>query len=128
MKDGLLSQVLESLLVVRSLVVQKTKLISDCGHLLKELLDGLLEESFENKRHFVYACITGLQAHVKTRKDSTLMVSVAIFVCTHCSLFCHYLIMSFLFFYLLVGHNNLCCLLVYEEVYLGAVVQHNMPN
>ena len=82
MKDGLLSQVLESLLVVRSLVVQKTKLISDCGHLLKELLDGLLEESFENKRHFVYACITGLQAHVKTRKDSTLMVSVAI-VCLY---------------------------------------------
>jgi hypothetical protein len=76
-KDGLLSQVLESFLVVRSLVVQKTKLISDCGHLLKDLLDGLLEESFENKRHFIYACINGLQSHVKDKKDSTLMVSVA---------------------------------------------------
>ena len=105
MKDGLLSQVLESLLVVRSLVVQKTKLISDCGHLLKELLDGLLEESFENKRHFVYACITGLQAHVKTRKDGTLMVSVAI-ICLYPLHSVMSLLNNFIFIFLFVSWSQ----------------------
>ncbi|MCO5564796.1 hypothetical protein L7F22_018464 [Adiantum nelumboides] len=73
MKDGLLSQVLEALLVVRGLVVQKTKLIGDCSRLLRDLLDGLLEESFENKRHFIRACIAGLQTHRRLRNDRTLV-------------------------------------------------------
>lgn len=75
MKDGLLSQVLEALLVVRGLVVQKTKLIGDCSRLLRDLLDGLLEESFENKRHFIRACIAGLQTHARLKKDRTVVVS-----------------------------------------------------
>ncbi|KAH7416528.1 hypothetical protein KP509_14G095600 [Ceratopteris richardii] len=72
MRDGLLSQVLEALLIVRGLVVQKTKLISDCSRLLRDLLDGLLQESFDNKRYFIQACTAGLQTHVKLKNDRTL--------------------------------------------------------
>lgn len=60
MKEELLAQLLEALLAIRGLVVQKTKLIGDCGRLLRELLDSLLQESYENKRHFIRACISGL--------------------------------------------------------------------
>ncbi|KAF9616622.1 hypothetical protein IFM89_030791 [Coptis chinensis] len=38
MRVDLLSEVLEALLVIRGLIVQKTKLISDCNKLLKDLL------------------------------------------------------------------------------------------
>ncbi|KAI4352365.1 hypothetical protein L6164_006625 [Bauhinia variegata] len=68
MRDDLLSEILEALIVIRGLIVQKTKLISDCNHLLKELLDGLLLESGENKRQFIRACINGLQIHGEDRK------------------------------------------------------------
>ncbi|EFJ36504.1 hypothetical protein SELMODRAFT_404572 [Selaginella moellendorffii] len=57
MKEDLLSQILEALLVIRGLVVQKTKLISDWT------------ESDDNKRHFVRACISGLQTPDHDRKD-----------------------------------------------------------
>ncbi|XP_077214481.1 auxin transport protein (BIG) [Tasmannia lanceolata] len=70
-RDELLSQVLEALLVIRGLIVQKTKLISDCNKLLKDLLDSLLLESTENKRHFIRACISGLQNHVEEGKGRT---------------------------------------------------------
>ncbi|KAL2641590.1 hypothetical protein R1flu_009177 [Riccia fluitans] len=69
MKENLLAQILEALLALRGLVVQKTKLTGDCGRLLRELLDGLLEESYENKRHFIHACIVGLQSHSLEKKD-----------------------------------------------------------
>lgn len=71
MRDELLSEVLESLLVIRGLVVQKTKLINDCNRLLKELLDGLLLESTKNKGQFIRACISGLQNHRKEGKGRT---------------------------------------------------------
>uniref|UniRef100_A0A1D1Y594 Auxin transport protein BIG n=1 Tax=Anthurium amnicola TaxID=1678845 RepID=A0A1D1Y594_9ARAE len=71
MRDELISEVLEALLVIRGLIVQKTKLISDCNRLLKDLLDGLLLESCENKRQFIRACISGLQNHAKERKGRT---------------------------------------------------------
>ncbi|CAN6479149.1 unnamed protein product [Victoria cruziana] len=71
MHDDLLSQVLEALLVIRGLIIQKTKLISDCNRLLKDLLDGLLLESSENKRHFIRACISGLHNHGEERKGRT---------------------------------------------------------
>ncbi|XP_068642658.1 auxin transport protein BIG [Aristolochia californica] len=71
MRDELLSEVLEALLVIRGLIVQKTKLIGDCNRLLKDLLDGLLLESSENKRHFIRACISGLQNHGEERKGRT---------------------------------------------------------
>lgn len=70
----MLSQVLESLLVIRGLIVQKTKLISDCNKLLKDLLDGLLVESRENKQQFIRACISGLQIHGKEKKGRTCLV------------------------------------------------------
>uniref|UniRef100_A0A6N2MZV9 Auxin transport protein BIG n=1 Tax=Salix viminalis TaxID=40686 RepID=A0A6N2MZV9_SALVM len=68
MRDNLLSDVLEALIVTRGLIVQKTKLISDCNRLLKDLLDSLLLESSENKRQFIRACICGLQIHGEERK------------------------------------------------------------
>ncbi|XP_057522070.1 auxin transport protein BIG [Amaranthus tricolor] len=68
MRDELLSEVLESLIIIRGLVVQKTKLISDCNRLLKDLLDSLLQESSENKRQFIRACICGLQIHGDEKK------------------------------------------------------------
>ncbi|KAJ6819607.1 auxin transport protein BIG [Iris pallida] len=71
MRDELLSQVLEALLVIRGLIVQKTKLISDCNRLLKDLLDSLLLESTGNKRQFIRACISGLQKHAKQKKGRT---------------------------------------------------------
>ncbi|KAL0377636.1 UNVERIFIED_CONTAM: Auxin transport protein BIG [Sesamum radiatum] len=46
MRDQLLSDVLEALIVIRGLIVQKTKLISDCNRLLKDLLDSLLLEIY----------------------------------------------------------------------------------
>ncbi|XP_021739381.1 auxin transport protein BIG-like [Chenopodium quinoa] len=71
MRDDLLSEVLEALIVIRGLVVQKTKLISDCNRLLKDLLDSLLQESSENKRQFIRACICGLQIHGDEKKGQT---------------------------------------------------------
>ncbi|XP_015696271.2 auxin transport protein BIG [Oryza brachyantha] len=71
MSDNLLSDVLEAFLVIRGLVVQKTKLINDCNRLLKDLLDSLLVESTANKRQFIRACISGLQKHVKEKKRRT---------------------------------------------------------
>lgn len=74
MRDNLLSELLEALIVIRGLIVQKTKLISDCNRLLKELLDSLLLESSENKRQFIRACIHGLQIHGDERKGRTCLV------------------------------------------------------
>ncbi|KAF3945345.1 hypothetical protein CMV_028261 [Castanea mollissima] len=68
MQDNLLSEILEALIVIRGLIVQKTKLISDCNRLLKDLLDSLLLESSENRRQFIRACICGLQIHGEERK------------------------------------------------------------
>lgn len=76
MKEDLLAQILHALLALRGLVVQKTKLTSDCGRLLRELLDSLLQESYENKRHFVRACTSGLQSNCQQeKKDRTSLVS-----------------------------------------------------
>lgn len=74
MRDNLLSEILEALIVIRGLVVQKTKLISDCNRLLKDLLDSLLLESSENKRQFIRACIFGLQNHGEESKGRTCLV------------------------------------------------------
>lgn len=74
MRDDLLSAILEALLVIRGLIVQKTKLISDCNRLLKDLLDSLLLESSENKRQFIRACISGLQVHGREKKGRTSLV------------------------------------------------------
>ncbi|XP_074308362.1 auxin transport protein BIG [Silene latifolia] len=71
MRDNLLSEVLEALIVIRGLVVQKTKLISDCNMLLKDLLESLLQESDDNKRQFIKACICGLQIHGDEKKGQT---------------------------------------------------------
>ncbi|KAK4477539.1 hypothetical protein RD792_016768 [Penstemon davidsonii] len=71
MRDRLLSDVLEALIVIRGLIVQKTKLISDCNRLLKDLLDSLLLESNENKRQFIQACVGGLQIYGEERKGRT---------------------------------------------------------
>ncbi|KAJ9147476.1 hypothetical protein P3X46_029633 [Hevea brasiliensis] len=73
MRDNLLSDILEALIVIRGLVVQKTKLISDCNRLLNDLLDSLLLESSENKRQFIRACICGLQIHGEERKGRTCL-------------------------------------------------------
>ncbi|KAJ4833094.1 hypothetical protein Tsubulata_001074 [Turnera subulata] len=73
MRDNLLSDILEALIVIRGLIVQKTKLISDCNRLLKDLLDSLLLESSENKRQFIRACISGLQIHGEERKGRTCL-------------------------------------------------------
>lgn len=74
MRDNLLSHVLEALIVIRGLIVQKTKLINDCNGLLKDLLDGLLLESSENKRQFIRACVSGLQTHAVEKKGRTCLV------------------------------------------------------
>jgi E3 ubiquitin-protein ligase UBR4 len=74
MRNNLLSDVLEALIVIRGLIVQKTKLISDCNRLLKDLLDSLLLESSENKRQFIHACICGLQIHGEERKGRACLV------------------------------------------------------
>ncbi|KAI4346740.1 hypothetical protein L6164_007612 [Bauhinia variegata] len=68
MRDDLLSEILEALIVIRGLIVQKTKLISDCNQLLKDLLDSLLLESSENKWQLIRACINGLQFHLEEKK------------------------------------------------------------
>ncbi|KAK9038974.1 hypothetical protein V6N11_023815 [Hibiscus sabdariffa] len=73
MQDNLLTEVLETLIVIRGLIVQKTKLISDCNRLLKDLLDSLLLESSENKRQFIHACICRLQIHGEEKKGRTCL-------------------------------------------------------
>ncbi|KAB2613738.1 auxin transport protein BIG-like [Pyrus ussuriensis x Pyrus communis] len=62
MRDNLLSEVLEALI-----------LISDCNRLLNDLLDSLLLESSENKRQFIRACVCGLQNHGEERKGRTCL-------------------------------------------------------
>lgn len=74
MRDKLLSEVLEALIVIRGLIVQKTKLISDCSRLLKDLLDSLLLESDENKKHFIQACIGGLLIHGEDKRGRSNLV------------------------------------------------------
>uniref|UniRef100_A0A7N1A599 Auxin transport protein BIG n=1 Tax=Kalanchoe fedtschenkoi TaxID=63787 RepID=A0A7N1A599_KALFE len=75
MQHNLLFEVLEALIIIRGLIVQKTKLISDCNRLLKDLLDGLLLESMENKRQFIRACIRGLQIHGEEKRGrNTLFI------------------------------------------------------
>lgn len=74
MREQLLSEILEALIVIRGLIVQKTKLISDCNRLLKDLLDSLLLESSENKRQFIQACINGLQIHGQDKRGRTSLV------------------------------------------------------
>ncbi|KAF6169131.1 hypothetical protein GIB67_038628 [Kingdonia uniflora] len=61
MRDDLLFEVFEVLIVIRGLVLLKTKLISDCNRNLKDLLESLFLESSENKRQFIRAYISGLQ-------------------------------------------------------------------
>ncbi|KAJ7974259.1 auxin transport protein (BIG) [Quillaja saponaria] len=73
MQDNLIFEILEALIVIRGLIVQKTKLISDCNRLLKDLLDSLLLESSENKRQFIRACVNGLQIHGQERKGRTCL-------------------------------------------------------
>lgn len=85
MKDNLISEILEALIVIWGLIVQKTKLISDCNRLLKDLLDSLLIESSENKRQFIRACICGLQIHGEERKGRTSLVWLSRLIC--CCLF-----------------------------------------
>ena len=75
MKEELLAQILEALLAIRGLVVQKTKLIGDCGRLLRELLDSLLQESYENKRHFIRACISGLSRDRNGRSPVVILLA-----------------------------------------------------
>nr|GEU34092.1 auxin transport protein BIG [Tanacetum cinerariifolium] len=67
MREQLLFEVLEALVIIRGLIMQKTKLISDCNRLLKDLLDSLLLKNAENKKHFIQACIGGLQIHEEKR-------------------------------------------------------------
>lgn len=74
MQHNLLSETLEALIVIRGLIVQKTKLISDCNRLLKDLLDSLMLESSENKRQFIRACICGLQMHGDEHRGRTCLV------------------------------------------------------
>lgn len=74
MREQLLSEVLEALIVIRGLIVQKTKLISDCNRLLKDLLDSLLLESSEYKRQFIQACICGLQTHGDEKRGRASLV------------------------------------------------------
>lgn len=76
----MLSEVLEALLVIRGVIVQKTKLISDCNKLLKDILDGLLLESSKNKRHFMRACVSGLQKRSEERNGRTSLVWIVILV------------------------------------------------
>lgn len=71
MRDNLLFEILEAFIVLRGLIVQKTKLIGDCSQLLKDLLDGLLLESSENKRQFIRACICGLRINAEERRGRT---------------------------------------------------------
>lgn len=94
MQHDLLSEMLEALFVIRGLIVQKTKLISDCNRLLKELLDGLLVESTENKWKFIRACISGLQSHRKESKHRTTLV-INCLLCVPI-LFVHFMFILFL--------------------------------
>lgn len=103
MQHDLLSEMLEALFVIRGLIVQKTKLISDCNRLLKELLDGLLVESTENKWKFIRACISGLQSHRKESKHRTTLV----INCLLSVLFVYFLFILFLLKRALLWLRNL---------------------
>jgi hypothetical protein len=108
MSDRLLSEVLEAFLVIRGLVVQKTKLINDCNRLLKDLLDSLLVESTENKRQFIRACISGLQKHVKEKKRRTSLVRAH-------SIFYYYKLFGYCAYSLMIATLNILCILPISE-------------
>nr|GEU79923.1 auxin transport protein BIG [Tanacetum cinerariifolium] len=73
MREQLLFEVLEALIVIRGLIMQKTKLISDCRWLLKDLLDILLLENAKNKKRFIQACIGDHHIHGEKRGRSNLV-------------------------------------------------------
>lgn len=56
-------------------VVQKTKLMGDSGRLIRDLLDGLLEKSFENKRDLRRAWIASLHMRARPKKDCIIVVN-----------------------------------------------------
>jgi hypothetical protein len=70
-KDGLLASVLEALLSLKSLVIQKTKLTTSCAQELGSLLNTLLEAGEGTQRSFVRACMSALEAHT-SRRDEVL--------------------------------------------------------
>ena len=43
---------------VRNIVIQKTKLTTDCTDILKQLMDMLITESDSDKRSFISACLS----------------------------------------------------------------------
>ncbi|XP_024381357.1 auxin transport protein BIG isoform X3 [Physcomitrium patens] len=81
MKEQLLARILEALLAVKGLVVQKTKLIGDCERLMRELLDSLLQESYENKRHFIRACVSGLSRDRNGRSPVFILEQLCNIIC-----------------------------------------------
>lgn len=99
MQEKLLCQVLEAFIVIRGLIVQKTKLISDCNRLLKDLIDSLLLESNENKRQFIRACISGLQIHGEERKGRTSLVWSK-------NTWCFILLLSFIIFFTIIQKHS----------------------
>lgn len=140
MKEELLAQVLEALLAIRGLVVQKTKLIGDCGRFLGELLDSFLQESYENKAHFIRACISGLQVHCRDKKGRTPVVqctastlrAIKKFWC--CDLYVKSVGFCYIFWVVVhllnfsvssVQLTFMCCVCA---VYIGAAVYYHMPN
>jgi len=79
--QGLLGEMLDNFLHVQSLIVQKTKLIDDCAHLLMSTFTSISAESEEDKRRFCMACVLALENHRQGRTPVFLLQQLTNIMC-----------------------------------------------
>ena len=77
----LLSTMLDNFLHVQSLIVQKTKLIDDCAHLLMSTFDTIASESEHDKKIFCKACVEALETHRQGRTRVFLLQQLCNIMC-----------------------------------------------
>jgi hypothetical protein len=78
---GLLAGMLDNLLHVQSLIVQKTKLMDDCAQLLMATFTSLSSESEDDKRRFCMACVEALDSHRQGRTPVFLVQQLTDLMC-----------------------------------------------
>ena len=79
--QGLLGSMLDNLLHVQSLIVQKTKLMDDCAQLLMSTFTSLSSESEEDKRRLCTACVEALDTHRQGRTPVFLVQQLTNMMC-----------------------------------------------
>lgn len=81
-RDNLMEQVLEGFLGLRSVILQKTKLVDNSLKLLSELLNKLKSDSEEDNKSFMKACIVALRKqNIDERTQTFIFEQLCNIVC-----------------------------------------------